>query len=231
MICPQCQAEYRSGFTHCADCDVDLVCEGPNDPASSPRPGVEPGDPQEDPFCSFWKGDDPRIHAELCEVLDEGGIPHNTVFRKDHLFNLQNFPVYQIGVPFSLFEKAEDVVQEAFGNAADDAAKLLEAPPATESDPGTIRELPPLAPEAAVNIPGPSNAKKEEGWYRKEASAQVWAGEDEVSADFLAAALHENAIRCRVDRRGNHSALFVLPEDETRAGEIVREVREGKVPE
>jgi len=28
MICPQCQVEYRPGFTHCADCDVELISEG-----------------------------------------------------------------------------------------------------------------------------------------------------------------------------------------------------------
>jgi len=25
MFCPQCKAEYRQGFTRCADCDVELV--------------------------------------------------------------------------------------------------------------------------------------------------------------------------------------------------------------
>ena len=28
MICPECAAEYREGFTHCSDCDVDLVEAG-----------------------------------------------------------------------------------------------------------------------------------------------------------------------------------------------------------
>jgi hypothetical protein len=27
MFCPECRAEYRPGFTRCADCDVDLVQE------------------------------------------------------------------------------------------------------------------------------------------------------------------------------------------------------------
>jgi len=27
MFCPECRAEYRPGFTHCYDCDVDLVQE------------------------------------------------------------------------------------------------------------------------------------------------------------------------------------------------------------
>jgi len=25
MFCPQCRAEYREGFSRCADCDIDLV--------------------------------------------------------------------------------------------------------------------------------------------------------------------------------------------------------------
>jgi len=29
MFCPECRAEYRPGFSHCADCDVDLVQELP----------------------------------------------------------------------------------------------------------------------------------------------------------------------------------------------------------
>jgi hypothetical protein len=29
MFCPECRAEYRPGFTHCADCDVDLVHDLP----------------------------------------------------------------------------------------------------------------------------------------------------------------------------------------------------------
>ena len=29
MFCPNCKAEYREGFTHCSDCDVDLVASLP----------------------------------------------------------------------------------------------------------------------------------------------------------------------------------------------------------
>jgi hypothetical protein len=206
---------------------VELVWEQP--PEASSESATEPGDPNKDPFCSFWKGDDPRIHADLCEVLDEAGIPHNTVLRRDHLFNLRNFPAYQIGVPFSLFEKAEDVVKEAFGSVDDEAIKFLKAPLAAESDPSIIRKLPPaLTPEEAENIPGPPSAGDEDDWYPEDASVQVWAGENGVTTDFLIAALHENGIRCRVERNTAGAGLFVLPEDELRTREIVREVVEGK---
>lgn len=230
MICPECKAEYRPGFTRCVDCDVDLVWEQAEQVASpAPHGAVEPGDPDEDPFCSFWKGDDPRIHADLCEVLDEAGIPHNTVFRRDHLFNLKNFPAYEIGVPFSLFEKAENVVREAFESVEDEAVKLLKAPQYISEGPERAWKLPEtLTPEEKDNIPGPPSAGEEEPWYPEDANEEVWAGESGVTTDFLIAALHENGIHCRVERNAARTELFVLPDDETRAREIVREVVEGK---
>ena len=80
VFCPQCKAEYRQGFTHCADCDVDLVWELPKDALELRRIGEngeyrvagEPGDPNEDPFCSFWKVMI-REWTELCGVLDDVG--------------------------------------------------------------------------------------------------------------------------------------------------------------
>ena len=31
MICPECESEYREGFTQCSDCDVALVEMGPDE--------------------------------------------------------------------------------------------------------------------------------------------------------------------------------------------------------
>ena len=232
MICPKCKAEYRQGFTRCADCDVDLVWELPK-AAMETRPAGEPGDPEEDPFCSFWKGDDPRVHAELCEVLDEARVPHNTVFRRDHLFNLNNFPAYQVGVPFSLFERAEAAVKKACGT--DDIDDV-----GTQELKGLLLEhlandarkaLATLTPAAEENIPGPPSAGEETEWYPEDATVKVWSSESGETGEFLVAALHENGIRCRVEKRGLRAELYVLPEDESRAREIVREVVEGKPPE
>lgn len=37
MICPRCGAEYREGFSHCSDCDVDLVAvPGPANASTEP---------------------------------------------------------------------------------------------------------------------------------------------------------------------------------------------------
>jgi hypothetical protein len=110
MYCPQCKSEYRPGFTHCADCDVDLVQEL----ASSSDAAAE-----QDPFCQLWKGEDPRVFAELCAVLEESGIPYRRVQWQDHLFNIMRFPEFRLAVPFSRFEQSEQAVVEAYASAAE----------------------------------------------------------------------------------------------------------------
>ena len=187
------------------------------------QPPAEPGDPNEDPFCSFWKGEDARVHAELCEVLEEAGIPHRTVFRRDHLFNLSNYAAYQVGVPFSLFEKAETAVQEAFGTEDAEARETLNAPRLLESMQERIKKLP------ATMTPAPEENKA--NWYPEDATASIWSTDAGEPSDFLVAALHENGINCRVDQHGARAKLYVLPDDATRAREIVREVVEGQPPE
>ena len=240
MICPKCKAEYRPGFTHCVDCDVDLVWELPKQAIELRQTGESgeyrtaggPGDPNEDPYCSFWKGDDPRVHAELCAVLDEAGIPHNTVYRRDHLFNLRNNAAYEVGVPFSMYARAENVVKEAYGtdDVGDVGAQELQGTPELSFRP--IRKLPQtLTPAEEENIPGPPSAGEEHDWYPEDATAKVWSTETEEPCQFLVAALHENGIRCRVDRDGARANLYVWPEDENRAREIIREVVEGTPPE
>src|SRR5438093_4896840 len=126
MYCPQCKAEYRQGFTRCSDCDVDLVHEA-HASASGPVEASGQDENPEDPFCSFWRGDDPRIHAELCELLNEEGIPHKTVRREDHLFNMNTKSAFEIGIPFSQFEKAEAAIKDAYGTEHEqaDAGRLL----------------------------------------------------------------------------------------------------------
>ena len=113
MICPQCKVEYRPGFTRCADCDVPLVWETHYAEAPGGAP-AEPGDPNEDPFCSFWKGENERSIARIMQVLDGAGVTTTPFFGAIVCFNLTNFPAFEIGVPFSLFEKAETAVKNVW---------------------------------------------------------------------------------------------------------------------
>ena len=235
MFCPECRVEYRAGFTHCTDCDVDLV-----DELSLERTDLcaaNPGD-QEDPFCAFWQGDDRRLHAELCSVLDAAGIPHKTVRREDHLFNLKNFPAFQIGVPFSLFERAETAVKDAYEMdvGGTDAAASLNPPALIPDHARVIRKLPEaLTPSKAENVPGPpeagDDADDDAEWQFEGGGTEVWCGEDTSLADMLVRALRENTIAVR--RRISHGRhlLLVSSEEEAKAREIAKQVVEDVPPE
>jgi hypothetical protein len=257
MFCPQCKAEYRQGFTRCADCDVALVDELPEEALVAPEPAAAPGDPDEDPFCSFWSGDDPRIHAELCELLDKERIPHRTVRREDHLFRISRYPAFQIGIPFSMFERAEAAVKEAYDSEAEtqDAALLL---PYEKQRGTTSRTVAPWLPASrgfawssrdsakeitSLGESGPhqpsieSDAEESradwdpEGWHPEDATVEIWCAESAELVDMLGSSLRENQMHFRFTQTGGRHALFVLPEDETRAREIVREVARGVSPE
>ena len=256
MFCPVCKAEYREGFTRCADCDVALVRDLPQDALVAPEPAASPGDPGEDPFCSFWSGDDPRIHAELCELLDKESIPHKTVRREDHLFRIARYAAFQIGIPFSQFEKAEAAVKEAYGSDVDpeDAARLQ---PYEKQRTGSSRTIAPWLPAprgysrpggeeteettqadteaeepAFENVSEESRANWEPGnWHPEDATVEIWEGELAEMGELLAASLCENRIHARVAEAKGAHRLFVLPGDEVRAREIVREVVEGVPPE
>jgi len=214
MFCPVCKAEYREGFRRCADCDVELVYELPGAAIVAAEP-VEPGSPEEDPFCSFWKGDDPRLHAELCQLLGEKGIPCRTVRRQDHLFNWNIKSAFEIGVPFSQYGKAEAAVKDAYGGENEPVSEQAAAP----------LELPEFVEPSELRP-----AWDPDHWYPEEATVEIWEGDQLEMGELLAASLGENRIHARVADVGGVHRLFVLPADETRAREIVREVVEGVPP-
>lgn len=255
MICPQCKAEYRQGFTSCADCHVLLLTQLPQRSAASadaeterePDTGAdrddgyvntqqdaepaEPGDPNRDPFCSFWKGTDLRVCTEICTVLDEAGIPHKTIRRQDYLFNLNNQSPYEVGVPASVYEKAELAIQDAFGTDAEGApdavyeseeARLLPAPVDDSIEPsdehGKGRSTEQERVEANEWL-GPR--------YPEDATAEVWSGEDVGLREMIEMSLKENDVLARSEQEAGGTRLFVLPGDEARAKKIVREIVEG----
>jgi len=253
MICPQCKAEYRQGFTVCADCEVPLVAQLPN-PPGGPASSAESS---EDPFCAFWKGDDPRIHAELCELLDQEGIPHKTVRRADHLFNLNSRNAFQIGIPFSFFEKAEAAIKEAYGDDEGAPTAPLLLPDGSEHvvEAGILSGLFDFAKGYAKGVQGSaasptslqtepheeySHLEDEEDsrldwnptqWYAEDATVEIWCGDQPELGEMIAASLQENQIHSRLSNSAGKCALFVLPGDEAHAREIVREIVEGAPPE
>jgi len=71
MICPLCQAEYRQGFTRCADCDLELVDSLPVtdefDEATSHRTLSSADQPSE----KVWSGGDSKeLRIDLCAIAE-----------------------------------------------------------------------------------------------------------------------------------------------------------------
>jgi hypothetical protein len=336
MFCPQCQAEYRPGFTRCADCDVKLVSELPKEAllCNQPPPADRAEGSDEDPFVSFWRGDDPRIHAELCELLAENRIPYRSLRRQERLFAFSSRIAFAIGIPFSKFDQAEALIQEAYaapGPGEPQPALLLAQRPsapvresallrytesgsaaasntwedamatpsemqgsfvtlwagedpvlhtslleelrhaeipfidkpigrdsvAPTSDPLPIdwkarfgfevavssayiaaaeKILDKLLDEEPVDVAlaaeddVPPPAEPPHPSHLSKTTAVVWSGDDSERADFLSEALKENEIPVRLEAQGNQSTLYVPPEEETLAREIIREILEGQPP-
>jgi hypothetical protein len=65
MICPQCRSEYREGFTHCADCDVDLVMVEETAPSAA-EPEIE--------LVKIYEGGDAAVLPVVESVLRDSGI-------------------------------------------------------------------------------------------------------------------------------------------------------------
>jgi len=159
------------------------------------KPSATPGDPNQDPFCSFWKGTDLRVCTEVCTVLDEAGIPHKTIRRQDHLFNLNNQAPYEVGVPASLYEKAELAIKEAFGTDAEsgeDAVRLLPPP---QEDPRSPHLRSVWVGDSATECSGVCNQLRSAGIYYRvdESKRQMGTGTDARYEIGVAEAYYEQA--------------------------------------
>src|SRR5215471_6932316 len=71
MFCPECHAEYRPGFTHCTDCEVDLV-DTLGESAYQGHAEVAPQTAELNVL--LWKGADTDFYLSLLGALDGFGI-------------------------------------------------------------------------------------------------------------------------------------------------------------
>jgi len=211
MLCPECRAEYRPGFTRCADCDVDLVANLPEvEPGKSDRSNLE-GDRSD--LQEVWSGDDQDSCVDTCLTLKEAEIPYEVTQRQRQF--LQGAAAhFKIAVPASFYKQAKELTGPDTDDFSDDPADHV------------IIELP--GDEVADSTDSrPDRGRYSADWYPEDATIEVTTDSSRAWSSLIMASLRENLIRCRERSSLNGSKqIFVLPEDESRAREIVREIEE-----
>ena len=216
MFCPVCKAEYRPGFFRCTDCNVALVAT----PAEEPAPDKSHVHADAGEAAVLCQEDDPAILTAILSALSEAHIPYCDYPIQDAKAHFSTpFPGglslargYEIRVLKSDLPAAQGILR----NILDMEGEL---PPAasgenlSESASGeTVRQIP-------------------DNWDPAAATAEIWSGEDEILAEFLADTLRENGILSHAFAQpGARLCLLTLPEDANRARKIVREVIEGTPP-
>ena len=76
MFCPTCKAEYRPGFTECADCSVPLVYELPQEQPSENGPVSSDLDPNAD-LVAVYSTYNPTDVMMIKSLLDAEEIIYN----------------------------------------------------------------------------------------------------------------------------------------------------------
>lgn len=161
----------------------------------------------------LWAGEDPAFHATLLEELQSAGIPFSDkpvggdqLTPKVDVFRMDLNPQFgfEVSVLSSNLSAAEKILERLLGEEPADV------------------ELPAEDDSAAVAAEAPVHLSR--------ATCAVWSGEEQVRAEFLSQALRENEIPVRVETLRSGTTLYVPPEEETLAREIIREIVEGAPP-
>jgi hypothetical protein len=211
MFCPQCKAEYRPGFNYCSDCDVDLVERLPELDRSGAGPKVWQSHSR-----IAYSTDDQRACVFVCEGLRAAGIPFE-VFQQNHQFLKGVEQQFRIRVPHDCYSRAEEVIRHGQVDFTD------------EPEDQQIMEL-----ATSDGIPIPRAADKgwdPEHWNSEDATVEIWCGSDQERTRMIELSLGENRIHIRTEVLPDGSRrILVLPRDESRGREIVREISEGSPP-
>jgi hypothetical protein len=162
----------------------------------------------------LWAGEDPVLHSSLVEELEAAGIPFvDKPTGDDRVPPMADvLPIdwkarfgFEVSVPSSNLTAAEKILEKLLNEEPVD----MELP--AEED---------AAPAAVAREPA----------HLSSATCSVWSGDDQERANFLSQALKENEIPVRVENRERETTIYVPPEEEMLAREIIREIVEGAPP-
>jgi hypothetical protein len=241
MFCPVCKTGYRPGLTKCSHCGVDLVS---NLPAEEPGTGADVLTDSEGNEL-LWSGLSSKLCGRIRSALDAAGISHTYVekeFGSLPAFR-QNAQLVWINPRFH--DAARSVVARVLAEirAAAQRSRDVSADRANTYSVwprrgifGALDDREPWENEYALFPPdGPAERPTPDDifddFHPEDATSEVWAGEDIEMAQFLKDSLRGVGIGCVVSEDGGTGRVLVLPADESRAREIVREVVEGAPPQ
>jgi hypothetical protein len=253
MFCPVCKAEYREGFTECSDCGVALVRQL-SDGSGATAKFV--GDP--DAMEVLWAGVDARTSSSIGSALDAAKIAYKEDSVESQLMPAFRQSIYRIRVRRADFEAALKSVQglagsdeisrkspsaildknSSFLNLLGIDRNLFNRGPiggssAPESTSDQSEAVPILEADSEDAEPASDTAQDDlvEDFHPEDATAEVWSGEDAEMAENFRVCLREVGIGCNVRQENGKSRVFVLPQAEARAREIIREIIEATAPE
>jgi hypothetical protein len=230
MFCPQCEAEYRQGFTRCGDCDVDLVYSLPQESPAPSESLASQFDGQRSELRLVWRGYDPEECLALCRVLLEEDIPYKVAETSmARTVEMRVKWLYEIGILSADYQRAKKLLGIE-GEFADSCYDLN----SDQGDGGDAQASGSGESIAVDNQPPDAEIRNDsylQPWYPEDATVEVWSQDGDDISSGVAMALKENLIQCRLDRQDGACKALVLPENEVRAREIVREILEGELPE
>lgn len=210
MFCPKCKVEYRPGFTRCSDCEVDLVDVLPEEDLSS-----------DEALTMLWECDDQTECVGVCRDLRSADIRY-------HVDEIPYEKTAKMGVNW----RYRILISR---NDLDRAKELLniDAPQNTipSSDAEDEEIVDPTVELADAGLPLTVEPERRDRyldpWYPEDATVEVWSQEAEDLSSGIERSLDANYIhsRCDSDESGGKK-IFVQPEDESFAREIVREIVE-----
>jgi hypothetical protein len=213
MLCPDCKAEYRPGFTRCSDCDLALVEHLEETDVHSNNPELS-GTPE-----LLWTGTDTATRDGIVDALETAQIPYHDRGDKVGLLPGWSRQIYAIFTHSRDHHAANAAVEaaarrrDAAPEDSDDAPRNSNAPlhgsPAND-DEDDLSDIPP------DYVP--------EDFDPDEATVEVWSGRDATTRENLITCLRGIGIGSATDESAGQLRIRVTPASQKRAQEMIRQI-------
>jgi len=245
MFCPNCKTEYRAGFSQCSDCGSALVdsLETADSVGADGSDGTESHNTRLPEL--LWTGSDKEAFARLTATLQDAKIFFRAGEQRTHLLYTSMWPSLEIWIRRADHDAGRRVLSELFGEDAPPVNPDLPGGGIESVKSGGVTQVRDAVASVMASLKAPApDAFEEQEWnsaedaagvledfHPEEARVEVWSGVDTQMAENLRMCFRENGIGCVVSEEGERLRILVMPPQESRAKEIIREVIEATPPE